>query len=679
MAHSLESTLEKVARIIARRRGVTVELRGGSAYVDLEKMSIVLPQVSDEQHKHMAPYLDGICDHECGHVLWTDKDAVKGSAANLPLHTLTNVLEDFRTEALTSAEYIGCAQNLRAMNKHFTGWWEREAWAKADALGKLMFGLGCRLRGDKLTKINLDADPTVGALLQALAPEIAEARAGLASTAACLELAKRMLEKIKSMAQPPESKPKPQKGDAGEGEENEDESDGGQGDSEQSDDGDSEADSDGGDSGDNSEDGDSKPKGKGSKSEDEGAGDDSEDGEDETDGDADGDEGDSDEDADADDTEDGDSGDAGDKADGEEADGEAARQAENFQDGVDNDSFEKPADLDAMVREDIKGDVRRGSDGPADYVVFSEQYDTETRYTDDDRIAYSKEYHKIRESVRSHIGTMAQALEAALAAEAESCWVGGERLGRRFDRRRMASWVAGSDDDRIFQRLEEGENLDTAVCLLWDCSGSMGSSSVASNKAALARIAAVAFHEALTRAGIAHEVLGFNTGGGVSPELNLLVREAEKRGEDLTRYSRLMELDNRMVFVDFGQTDGRAICAITGGHANRDGEAVLWAARRLAARPERRKILIVGSDGQPAGARYGGTERRYLQEVVERVIQAGIEVVGIGIMDESVKQYYPTNVTIRTARDLPRVVMGELTNLLLKGTSNASKVRRASE
>jgi cobalamin biosynthesis protein CobT len=232
----------------------------------------------------------------------------------------------------------------------------------------------------------------------------------------------------------------------------------------------------------------------------------------------------------------------------------------------------------------------------------------------------------------------------------------------------------GSDDDRIYKRLEEGENQDTAVCLLWDCSGSMGSSDVPSNKAALARIAAVAFHEALLRAGIVHEVLGFNTAGKVPAELTKAVRDAAKRGEDMTRYSRLDETDNRMVFVEYGQADGRAITAITGGAANRDGECVLWAAKRLAARPERRKILIVGSDGQPSGARYGETERNYLRQVVDRVTAAGIEVVGIGIMDESVKNYYPTNVTIKTARDLPRVVMGQLTNLLLrKGTSNARR------
>jgi cobaltochelatase CobT len=309
--------------------------------------------------------------------------------------------------------------------------------------------------------------------------------------------------------------------------------------------------------------------------------------------------------------------------------------------------------------------------------LFSEEFDTEIRYSVDDRVRNAKLYSQIRDQVREYIGTMAAALEAALATEAESRWVGGEKRGRKLDRRRLAEWVMGSENDSIWKRLEEGENIDTAVTLLWDCSGSMGSSEIASNKAALARIAAIAFHEALTRAGIPHEVLGFNSGGKSPEGLAKAVKAAEARGEDMKRYSRLGDTDKRMVFTDFGQADGRAICNITGGAANRDGECVMWAARRLAQRPERRKILIVGSDGQPSGALYGETEKRFLKETVQRVMDAGIEVVGIGIMDKAVREYYPVNVVIKTVGDLPKVVMGQLTNLLLKKGTGHGQGRQA--
>ena len=210
------------------------------------------------------------------------------------------------------------------------------------------------------------------------------------------------------------------------------------------------------------------------------------------------------------------------------------------------------------------------------------------------------------------------------------------------------------------------------MTLLWDCSGSMGSSDRRTDKAALARLAAVAFHEALNKAHVVHEVLGFNSVGGTPEGLVRAVGEAGDRGEDLDRYSRLEDIDNLIVFASFGQADGRAICEITGAASNRDGEAVLWAARRLAQRLEPRKILIVGSDGQPQGGRFHRTEQNYLRETVRRVTSAGIEVIGLGIMDQSVKQYYEQWVLVQDIRDLPKAVLGQITNLLLnrKGTRN---------
>lgn len=304
-------------------------------------------------------------------------------------------------------------------------------------------------------------------------------------------------------------------------------------------------------------------------------------------------------------------------------------------------------------------------------MVFSEEYDHDKTFSVDERVRWAKQYSKLLIQVGPYIGTMATALEQALAAETEARWVAGERRGRRFARRQLAEWTMGGEDDRIYKRIEQGVKLDTCVCLLWDCSGSMGPADRVETKAALARLAAIGFHEALVRAAIPHEVLGFNTGGARVEELSRLVAAAKERGESLKHYSRLADTDNRFVFIEYGQTDGRALCAISGNHANRDGECVLWAARRLARRPEKRKILIVGSDGQPQGALFHGTERRHLKAVVQRATLAGLETYAIGIMDESVRHYYPNWTVIRKPADLPRVVMGHLLRLLTKGTTYA--------
>lgn len=311
-----------------------------------------------------------------------------------------------------------------------------------------------------------------------------------------------------------------------------------------------------------------------------------------------------------------------------------------------------------------EGEERGSRKGPAEYLVFSTAYDCDRTFDTEDRVGWSLEYRALREKVSDYIGTMAASLELALASQAQVRWVGGERRGRRWDRRALPRWFLGGDDDRVFSRKEQGEALDTAVSLLWDCSGSMGVTAYAGSKASLARLAAVAFHESLLRANVPHEVLAFNTNAGAPAELVEEVRRAKAAGVNLLPYSRLDEIDNRMVLVPFSGTDGRALCAINGNDSNRDGECVLWAARRLAARPEGRKVLIVGSDGIPQGAIYGDTECAYLKQVVQRVMAAGIEVIGIGIMSKSVKEFYPRSVVLREISALPGVIMQELINLL---------------
>jgi cobalamin biosynthesis protein CobT len=81
--------------------------------------------------------------------------------------------------------------------------------------------------------------------------------------------------------------------------------------------------------------------------------------------------------------------------------------------------------------------------------------------------------------------------------------------------------------------------------------------------------------------------------------------------------------------------------SITGYEDNADGEAVLEAAKRLAVRSEKRKIMFVISDGQPqAGSVAQPVLSGHLKSVVKTITKSGIEVVGFGAKTESVKQYY---------------------------------------
>jgi cobaltochelatase CobT len=99
--------------------------------------------------------------------------------------------------------------------------------------------------------------------------------------------------------------------------------------------------------------------------------------------------------------------------------------------------------------------------------------------------------------------------------------------------------------------------------------------------------------------------------------------------------------------------------------ANVDGESLMMAAMRLVKRREQRKVLMVLSDGMPSA--YGIDEHlcRHLSDTVKTIEKMGIEVVGIGIKDDSVKRFYPKNVVISDIEALPGVVMGQLKMFLV--------------
>ena len=89
-ASFLESSLERIARIIAQKRGINVRLQGGMAYVDLDTREIVLPRVTDKEHKVLAPCLDGLLDHEVAHVLYTDPECGRVAHENVARHGIWN-------------------------------------------------------------------------------------------------------------------------------------------------------------------------------------------------------------------------------------------------------------------------------------------------------------------------------------------------------------------------------------------------------------------------------------------------------------------------------------------------------------------------------------------------------------------------------------------------------------
>jgi cobaltochelatase CobT len=102
---------------------------------------------------------------------------------------------------------------------------------------------------------------------------------------------------------------------------------------------------------------------------------------------------------------------------------------------------------------------------------------------------------------------------------------------------------------------------------------------------------------------------------------------------------------------------------------NIDGEAILWACKRLSIRHEKRRILMVISDGAPVDDSTLSTNsslylENHLKDVIKFIEQkSDIELVAIGI-GHDVGRYYSKATTIKDIDELESTMFNQLTKIL---------------
>lgn len=205
---------------------------------------------------------------------------------------------------------------------------------------------------------------------------------------------------------------------------------------------------------------------------------------------------------------------------------------------------------------------------------------------------------------------------------------------------------------------------DTAVTFLIDNSGSMRGRPIW-----VAALCADILARALERCHIKTEILGFTTAewkGGKS-------RAAWVKAGMPPKPGRLNDL-RHIVYKPADQPYARArknlALMLKEGllKENIDGEAVLWAHRRLLERPEERRILMVISDGAPVddatlSNNDGAILDRHLHEVIKTIENhSPVELVAIGI-GHDVNVYYSKAATIRDVSELGDAMIEQLTEL----------------
>lgn len=300
------------------------------------------------------------------------------------------------------------------------------------------------------------------------------------------------------------------------------------------------------------------------------------------------------------------------------------------------------------------------------YSVFSSQYDRVVPATSLVRDSLLPDYRRRVDQViaeqKVNIARLSRQLELRLCAPVSSGWQGGQEEGL-IDGARLSQLVCSPTERRLFQVERQQLQPQTTVSFLLDCSGSMKQHSES-----LAALIDVYVH-ALDRAGIASEVLGFTTGAwnGGRPAA------AWKRAGSPASPGRLNEV-NHIVFKD-ADTHWRrsrlSLAAMLKTSIFREGvagEAVQWAARRLADAATPRKILVVVSDGAPADAATALANGNaylddHLQQVVRSLEAGETAVYGLGVgLDLS--RYYSSSLILDQDRIAGPDSVKELLHLL---------------
>lgn len=239
---------------------------------------------------------------------------------------------------------------------------------------------------------------------------------------------------------------------------------------------------------------------------------------------------------------------------------------------------------------------------------------------------------------------LANKVRRLLQIRSKTQHVYGQKKGKIHARNlhRVTMTEAHGFNQRVFKQRIENDTLDTAVSLLVDFSGSMHG-----DKIKHAVESAILLYEAISKSlKIPLEIIGFTDRGDKS------IMMVFKSFDGKISEEKLMERMRKGTSYMSG---------------NADGEAIAWTYDRLQRRREKKKLMVVLSDGSPACSRYGDIYK-YTKDVVEQIESARkADIVGIGIMDTNVKRFYANHQVINRSDELEGAILQLIEKRIING------------
>lgn len=234
-----------------------------------------------------------------------------------------------------------------------------------------------------------------------------------------------------------------------------------------------------------------------------------------------------------------------------------------------------------------------------------------------------------------------------------------------LDRKKLSRLVIDPMVEGIYVSNKNHEYQDTALTILLDNSGSMRG-----NPIVMSALACEIIAEILEKFSIKTEIIGFTTSdwkGGKARKL----WESSGRQKNPGRLNELRHIIYKHFNQSFKKAKINLGLMLKEGvlKENIDGEALLFARSRLMQQSEKRKILLVISDGTPvddstASANDSDILSDHLNHVINKIEKSSkIEIVGIGI-GHSTEEFYRNSITIKNVEELGDVMIEKISALL---------------
>ena len=301
------------------------------------------------------------------------------------------------------------------------------------------------------------------------------------------------------------------------------------------------------------------------------------------------------------------------------------------------------------------------------YRVYTNEYDeikeAKELETDEEISRLRKNLDQQLTNLQNIVAKLANKLQRQLLAKQNRSWEFDLEEGM-LDASKLSRIIINPHHPLSYKKEKETEFKDTIVTLLIDNSGSMRGRPIS-----VAAICADILSRTLERCSVKVEILGFTTKnwkGGKSREKWNLDNNPISPG----RLNDIRHIIYKSADTPWRQSKKNLGLMLKEGilKENIDGEALLWAFKRIVMRKEERKILMVISDGAPVddstlSVNSGDYLEKHLKHTVKWIEEnSNIEILAVGI-GHDVTRYYKKAIKIADVQELGDVMINQLTKL----------------